>query len=159
MKFLSMYKSVERGVPPSQEEMAKMGKLVEEGFKAGWLLATEGCLPSALGARVRNSSGKLTVTDGPFTEAKEVVGGFAILRANSKEEVIQLTKDFLKVAGDGECEIRQIFEADKNLDYGKVLDAMDVAAHNGVTVTAMITDQRPGTASTLAEDRFIGGKK
>jgi len=75
-------------------------------------LATEGCLPTALGARVRNSSGKLTVTDGPFTEAKEVVGGFAILRANSKEEVIQLTKDFLKVAGDGECEIRQIFEAD-----------------------------------------------
>ena len=48
-------------------------------------------------------------------------------------------------------------KADKNLDYGKVLDAMDVAAHNGVTVTAMITDQRPGTASTLAEDRFIGG--
>jgi len=75
MKFLSMYKSVERGVPPSQEEMARMGKLVEEGFKAGWLLATEGCLPSALGARVRNSSGKVTVTDGPFTEAKEVVGG------------------------------------------------------------------------------------
>jgi biopolymer transport protein TolR len=50
-------------------------------------------------------------------------------------------------------------KADKNLDYGKVLDAMDVAAHNGVTVTAMITDQRPGTASTLAEDRFIGGGK
>src|SRR5437870_3152234 len=85
MKFLSMYKSVERGVPPSQEEMAKMGKLVEEGMKAGWLLATEGCLPSALGARVRRSGGKLTVTDGPFTEAKEVVGGFAILRANLKD--------------------------------------------------------------------------
>src|SRR5438876_12290526 len=112
MKFLSMYKSAERNAPPSQEEMAKMGKLVEEGFKAGWLLATEGCLPSALGARVRNSSEKLTVTDGPFTEAKEVVGGFAILRANSKAEALQLTKDFLKVAGDGECEIRQIFEAD-----------------------------------------------
>ena len=112
MRFLSMYKSAERGVPPSQEEMARMGKLVEEGFKAGWLLATEGCLPTALGARVRNSSGKLTVTDGPFTEAKEVVGGFAILLANSKEEAIQLVKDFLKVAGEGECELRQIFEAD-----------------------------------------------
>jgi hypothetical protein len=112
MKFLSMYKSAEKNAPPSQEEMAKMGKLVEEGMKAGWLLATEGCLPTALGARVRNSSGKLTVTDGPFTEAKEVVGGFAILRANSKEEAIQLAKDFLQVAGDGECELRQIFEAD-----------------------------------------------
>jgi hypothetical protein len=112
MKFLSMYKTAERGVPPTQEEMAKMGKLVEEGFKAGWLLATEGCLPSALGARVRSSNGKLSVTDGPFTESKEVVGGFAILRADSKEEAIQLAKDFLQVARDGECEIRQIFEAD-----------------------------------------------
>jgi hypothetical protein len=110
MKFLSMYKSVERNAPPSQEEMAKMGKLVEEGMKAGWLLATEGCLPSALGARVRSTNGKLSVTDGPFTESKEVVGGFAILRANSKEEAIQLAKDFLKVVGEGECELRQIYE-------------------------------------------------
>src|SRR6201997_162319 len=96
MKFLSMYKSVERNTPPSQEEMARMGKLVEEGMKAGWLLATEGCLPSALGSRVRRSNGKLSVTDGPFTEAKEVVGGFAILKANSKEEAIELTRRFLK---------------------------------------------------------------
>lgn len=112
MKFLSMYKSVERNTPPSPEEMARMGKLVEEGMKAGWLLATEGCLPSALGARVRASHGKLSVTDGPFTESKEVVGGFAILRANSKQEAIQLAKDFLQVVGDGECELRQIYEAD-----------------------------------------------
>lgn len=112
MKFLSIYKTVERNAPPSQEEMAKMGNLVEEGMKAGWLLATEGCLPTALGARVRNSNGKVTVTDGPFTEAKEVVGGFAILRANSKHEAIQLARDFLEVAGEGECELRQIFEAD-----------------------------------------------
>jgi hypothetical protein len=112
MKFLSIYKSVERNAPPSQEEMAKMGKLVEEGMKAGWLLATEGCLPTALGARVRNSNGKLTVTDGPFAEAKEVVGGFAILRANSKAEAIQLARDFLQVVGEGECELRQIFEMD-----------------------------------------------
>ncbi len=112
MKFLSIYKTAERNAPPSQEEMAKMGKLVEDGMKAGWLLATEGCLPTALGARVRNSNGKVTVTDGPFTEAKEVVGGFAILRANSKEEAIQLTRDFLQVVGQGECELRQIFEVD-----------------------------------------------
>ena len=111
MKFLSIYKSVERNSPPSQEEMSKMGKLVEEGMKAGWLLGTEGCLPSALGARVRSTNGKVSVTDGPFTESKEVVGGFAILRANSKEEAIQLAKDFLKVVGEGECELRQIYEA------------------------------------------------
>jgi len=116
MKFLSMYKSVEKNVPPPQEEMMKMGKLVEAGMKAGWLVATEGCLPSALGARVRSTNGKVSVTDGPFTESKEVVGGFAILRANSKEEAIQLAKDFLKVVGEGECELRQIYEAGQNSD-------------------------------------------
>jgi hypothetical protein len=114
MRFLSIYKTVERGVPPSQEEIAKMGQLVEDGMKAGFLLATEGCLPSALGARVRISSGKLSVTDGPFTEAKELVGGFAILQAKSKEEAIELAKNFLQAAGDGECELRQLFEAGQN---------------------------------------------
>lgn len=111
MRFLSIYKTVERSVPPSQEEMAKMGKAIEEAMKAGYLLGTEGCLPSALGARVRRSNGKLSVTDGPFTEAKEVVGGFAILQANSKEEAIELVKHFLDFAGDGECELRQLYEA------------------------------------------------
>src|SRR5579863_8494657 len=101
MRFLSIYKHTERNTPPTQEEMANMGKLIEEGFKAGWLLGTEGCLPTAFGARVRSAEGKITVTDGPFTEAKEVVGGFALIKAASKEEAIQLTKDFLAVAGDG----------------------------------------------------------
>jgi hypothetical protein len=90
--------------------MAAMGKLIEEGFKAGWLLGTEGCLPSALGARVRRSSGKINVTDGPFTESKEMVGGFALLKANSKQEAIDLARKFLQVAGDGECELRQLYE-------------------------------------------------
>ncbi len=110
MKFLSIYKTVERNTPPSAQEIEAMGKLIEEGMKAGWLVATEGCMPSALGARVRRSSGKMSVTDGPFTESKELVGGFAILKANSKAEAIQLAKDFLKIAGDGECELRQIYE-------------------------------------------------
>jgi hypothetical protein len=114
MKFLSIYTTPERSVPPSPEEMARMGKLVEEGMKTGFLLATEGCLPSALGARVRLANGKVTVTDGPFTESKEVVGGFAILKANSKAEAIELAKEFLKVAGDGECEIRQLYEPGMN---------------------------------------------
>jgi hypothetical protein len=116
MKFLSVYKSVERGGPPSQEEMAKMGKLVEDGMKAGYLLAVEGCMPSATGARIRRSSDKLTVTDGPFTESKEVIGGLALLQANSKEEAIEMVKQFLRTAGDGECELRQLFEADQNMD-------------------------------------------
>ena len=111
MRFLSIYKTAETNTPPTPEYMATMQKLVEEGMKAGWLIATEGCLPSALGARVRNSLGKVTVIDGPFTESKEVVGGFAILEAKSKEEAIQMARDFLKVAGEGECELRQIFTA------------------------------------------------
>ena len=110
MKFLSIYKTVERTVPPTQEEMASMGKLIEEGMKSGWLLSTEGCLPSALGARVRKSNGKTTVTDGPFAETKELVGGFAILQANSKEHAIELARHFLGYAADGECELRQLYE-------------------------------------------------
>jgi hypothetical protein len=94
MRFLSIYKTVETNTPPSLEHIAQMGKLIEESMKAGVLLATEGCLPSALGARVRRSEGKITVTDGPFAETKEVIGGFAILQANSKEEAIDSPRDF-----------------------------------------------------------------
>ena len=112
MRFLSIDKTAERSAPPSEEEVATMGKLIEEGFRADWLLATEGCLPSKLGARVRSSSGKLSVIDGPFTESKELVSGFALLRVNSKEEAIELARKFLQVAGDGECELRQIYEAE-----------------------------------------------
>src|SRR5579862_62961 len=87
MKFLCIYKPGKpEGTPPAPEHMAEMGKLIGEGIKAGWLLSTEGCLPSALGARVRQSDGKVTVTDGPFTEAKEIIGGFALIRAASKAE-------------------------------------------------------------------------
>jgi hypothetical protein len=111
MRFLSIYKTVERSTPPCSEEMATMGKLIQEGIEAGWLIATEGCLPTSLGARVRRSGGKLTVRDGPFAESKEAVGGFAILQANSKEEAIELTRKFLTIAGDGECELRQLYEA------------------------------------------------
>ena len=111
MKFLSIYRSAERGVPPSADDMAAMGKLIDKHMRSGALVATEGCLPSALGARVRLSNGKVSVTDGPFTETKEVVGGFAILQAKSKQEAIELAREFLQVAGDGECEIRQVFEA------------------------------------------------
>jgi hypothetical protein len=86
--------------------MAAMGKLIDEMTREGTLLSTEGCQPSAKGARVRLSGGKITVTDGPFIETKELVGGFAIIQAESKDEAIELTKLFLKVAGDGETEIR-----------------------------------------------------
>jgi hypothetical protein len=107
--------------------MAAMSKLVEQGFKEGWLLATEGCLPTALGARVRRSGNNISVTDGPFTESKEVVGGFAILKANSKAEAIQMAKDFLNFCGEGECEIRQVYEQGDGLQPECVKPAAEVA--------------------------------
>jgi hypothetical protein len=110
MRFLSIYKSAETGVAPTAEHMADMGKLIEEMAHAGVLLTTEGCLPTSRGARVRLAGSKLTVTDGPFAESKEVIGGFALLQVKSKEEALELTKRFLQVAGDGECELRELIE-------------------------------------------------
>lgn len=108
MRFLSIFKTVEQSTPPSVELVERMQKLIEDSMKSGELVATEGCLPSALGARVRMDAGRVTVTDGPFTEVKELIGGFALLEAGSKEEAIAIAKKFLAVAGDGECEIRQL---------------------------------------------------
>ena len=111
MRFLCLYKPAKaEGTPPRQEEMAEMGKLIEESFKSGILLATEGCLPTSLGARIRRTDGKFKVTDGPFTEAKELVGGFALIRTKSKDEAVAFTKKFMNIAGDGEVEIRQVYD-------------------------------------------------
>lgn len=111
MRFLCMYKpNKPEGGPPSQQEMDQMGKFMEESFKSGVLLSAEGCMSSASGARVRLAGGKVTVTDGPFTESKELVGGFAIIQAASKKEAIEYTKQFLNIAGDGETEVRQLYE-------------------------------------------------
>jgi len=117
MRFLNIYKCPERNTPPSPEEMARMGKMIEEAMKSGKLLSTEGCLPSAFGARVRIENSKFTVSDGPFTESKEIVGGFAILDAPSKEAAIGFVKEFLNVMGQGECELRQLFDA--NIGFGQ----------------------------------------
>jgi hypothetical protein len=112
MKFLCLYKpgKPESDENPSEEEMAKMGKLIDDMAKAGVLLATEGCLPSSRGARIRIASGKFTVTDGPFPETKELIAGFAMVQVKSKEEAIEWTKRFLTVVGEGQSEIRQLHE-------------------------------------------------
>jgi len=112
MRFISIYKHRETNTLPSPEEMSRMGKLIEDWMKSGKLLGTEGCKPSAMGARVRIDDGKFTVSDGPFTEAKEVVGGFAILNAPSKEAAVEYVKEFLQFTGQGECEVRQLCDMD-----------------------------------------------
>ena len=108
MRFMTIYKpGHESTTPPTQEHMAAMGKLIEDMARSGKLIATDGLQHSSKGARVSlNSDRSFKVTDGPFTEAKEIIGGFAIIDAKSKDEAIELTKTFLRVAGGGESEIR-----------------------------------------------------
>jgi hypothetical protein len=113
MRFMAMYTPSKdtAGVPPGQEHMTEMARFVDEAKKAGELLVTGGLLPISKGGLVRYSGGKLSVTDGPFTESKELIAGFAILQLKSREEAIESAKRFLKVAGEGDCEIRQIMDA------------------------------------------------
>ena len=82
---------------------------MEEAFKAGVVIATGGLAPSATGTRVTLSDGKFTVVDGPFSEAKELVGGFALIDVASKEEAVEWTKRFRLADGDGVSHIRQVF--------------------------------------------------
>jgi hypothetical protein len=111
MRFISIFTHQPVNRSPTQAEMAAMGKLIEDAMKEGWLLATEGVSFGVNGVRVHKSAGgKVTVTDGPFTEAKEVLGGYALLQAASKDEIVAHTRRFLDVAGQGTCEIYQLFE-------------------------------------------------
>ena len=111
MRFISIYTHRNRNRPPTEAEMATMGKLVEDGMKAGWLIATEGVSFGEAGVRLHKDPGSdVVVTDGPFSEAKEVIGGYALLKADSKAEVVELTRRFLQVVGDGTCEVHQLFE-------------------------------------------------
>ena len=109
MRFLSMIRVAETGQQPSERLMNEMGKLMDEMIREGSLIRTAGLRPSSEGVRIRSNRGKLSTTEGPFTETKEVIGGFAVLEAKSMKEAIALTERFLKVHGDEwnlECEVR-----------------------------------------------------
>lgn len=112
MRFLSMIRINENsGQVPNEQLMQDMGKLIDEMTREGTLVRTAGLRPTREGVRVRLRGGKLSTIDGPFTETKEVIGGFAIVEAKSMQEALELTKRFLKVHGDGwdiECEVRQM---------------------------------------------------
>lgn len=112
MRFLSMVRVQENsGQRPSERLMREMGKLMEEMTRKGKLVATGGLKPTSEGVRMRSNHGKISMTDGPFTETKEVVGGYAILEAASMTEAIELTRRFLEVHGDEwnvECEVRAL---------------------------------------------------
>jgi hypothetical protein len=118
MKYLTFIRHAESyrksGPPPAL--MEAMGQFVQKSLKDGTLLDTGGLLPTADGARVRLARGKITVTDGPFTESKEVVGGWAILNVASKAEAIRIATEFMELHREywpefeGESEVRQMFD-------------------------------------------------
>ena len=118
MRFMSMVKSTEgHSGPPPKALIDAMNDLAREAGEAGCVMVEAGgLLPTSSGYRVRLSGGKLTVTDGPFTEAKEVIGGFAIFEARSKAQMIEWTTRFMDLhkihmpGWEGECEVRQLPE-------------------------------------------------
>lgn len=118
MRFLSMIKSAEslHGELPPAPLMEAVGKLAEEATKAGAMVDMGGLMPSAMGARLRVTRGKLVMTDGPFSETKEVIGGYAIFSVNSKQEAIAWGERLLALhqkhwpGWEGEVELRQLAE-------------------------------------------------
>ena len=111
MRFLSMVRHAETGQKPSERLMDEMGKLMGEMMQKGKLIRTAGLRPTKEGFLMRSNRGKLSMTEGPFTETKEVIGGYAILEAASLEEAVELTRRFLEVHGDEwnvECEVRAL---------------------------------------------------
>jgi hypothetical protein len=110
MRVLSLYTPGENAAQGPQH-MAEMGELMDEMTKAGVLIATGAFVASSLGARVRSANGKVTVTEGAAPSAGDPVLGFALLEVKSKTQMIDVTKRFLKVAGDGECELRVLMDA------------------------------------------------
>lgn len=95
--------------PPSPKEMEEMGKFMAEVTKSGALIATGSLAPGSEGTTVKFSEGKFTVTDGPYAQGKELIGGWALVQAESKAEALDLAKRFLRIVGRGESRIRQVF--------------------------------------------------
>jgi hypothetical protein len=120
MKFMMIAKATkdsEAGKPPDPRLMAAIGTLAEEMARAGVLVTMGGLAPSSMGARLRLADGKVTITDGPFTEAKEIIGGFAIIDVKSKAEALELARRFWELHAEvlgpsyvGEGEVRPLFE-------------------------------------------------
>lgn len=116
MRFMTLVKSAETSAPPPQALMDAIGKLGAEAAGKGVMVEMGGLLPTAMGARVRLAGGRLTVTDGPFTEAKEVIGGYAVYAVKSKEEALEWTRRFIALhqehwkGWEGEVELRQLFD-------------------------------------------------
>ena len=111
MRFLSLIRIDENTTQePTERLMEEMGRLIDEMTASGVLVSTAGLRPTSEGVRVRLSNGRVSSTDGPFTETKEMIGGFAVIEATSMEAAVEATRRFLLVHGDEweiECEVRR----------------------------------------------------
>lgn len=118
MKYLTFIRHAEsyREAGPPQALMTAMGEFIQRSLKAGVLVDTGGLMPSKDGARVRLTEGRISVTDGPFTEAREVIGGWAILEAETRAEAIRIAREFMELHRkhwpefEGESEVRPMFD-------------------------------------------------
>ena len=119
MRFMMIVKHSEKQGPPPKSLMDAIAKLVEEAVKDGTMLGNGGLRPTDAGARVRLSGGRITVTDGPFTEAKEIIGGYAQFELKSREEAVKSAVAFMELhkqhwpGWEGETEVRQMFGPDE----------------------------------------------
>lgn len=104
--------------PPSPELMAKMDEYMEEATKAGVLVASGGIAPTAMGAKVTLKDGEITVMDGPFTEAKELIGGWALMECRDLNEAVEWAKRFVSVLGEGEVRVRPVDAVWIDGEYG-----------------------------------------
>ena len=110
MKFLMTYAQPATATPPTPEQMAAIGAYTEKNIKAGIVVMTGGLVRPTRGIQLRCEAGKVSVTDGPFAESKELIDGFALVEVASREDAIKLASEFMQLAGDGTGEILQVFD-------------------------------------------------
>lgn len=118
MRFLLMHRLDERAPEawnPSQEFIEKMGSFIQDWTDRGILITAEGVHPSARGALVRKSRAGITAIDGPFTEAKEVIGGFGLINANDRAEAVAYAQQYAALFDNVEVEVREIVDFDDDL--------------------------------------------
>ena len=110
MKFLMTYAGKPNAKPPTPQQMAAIGAYTQRNIESGVVKLTGGLVRPSKGIQLRCDAGKVSVTDGPFAETKELIDGFALVEAKSKEEAIAMASAFMQVAGDGTAEVLQVFD-------------------------------------------------
>jgi hypothetical protein len=110
MKFLMTYAQNPNLPPPAPEKMAQIAAFSEKNIRSGVVVMTGGLVRPSRGIQIRCEGGKVSVTDGPFAETKELIDGFALVQVPSREEAIRVASEFMQIAGDGTGEILQVFD-------------------------------------------------